>query len=68
MFFKKNLPVWERVLRTVGGLAMSVWGYSHFSGSPLGFVFAASGAITVLTGFIGFCPMCALVGRKLKSQ
>jgi hypothetical protein len=25
------------------------------------------GAITLLSGFVGFCPMCALVGRNLQA-
>ena len=28
---------------------------------------AGTGAIAILTGFVGFCPMCAVVGRKLPS-
>jgi hypothetical protein len=26
---------------------------------------AGVGAITILTGFIGFCPACAMAGRRL---
>ena len=30
----------------------------------LGSVLAASGVLTALTGLIGFCPACAMAGRK----
>jgi DUF2892 family protein len=33
----------------------------------LGYAIAAGGVIAILTGFFGFCPMCAMVGRKLPS-
>jgi len=68
MFFAKNLPVWERVLRTVFGLAMAVGALTFLPGALLGYLIAASGAFTVLTAFVGWCPMCAIAGRKLKSQ
>ena len=30
----------------------------------LGLVLATSGVLTALTGLIGFCPACAMVGHK----
>jgi len=30
----------------------------------LGLVLAASGVFTALTGQVGFCPACAMAGRK----
>jgi hypothetical protein len=32
-----------------------------------GYLIAGTGAVAILTGFFGFCPMCAMVGRKLPS-
>jgi hypothetical protein len=37
------------------------------SGLPLGYLVAGAGGVTAMTGFIGFCPMCAMVGRRLPS-
>ena len=34
---------------------------------PLAYAIAAGGAIAIITGFFGFCPMCAMAGRKLPS-
>ena len=67
MFYRKNLPAWERAMRVIAGIAMIAWGLIGFPGLPLGYGIIASGAVTILTGFFGFCPMCAMVGRKLPS-
>jgi hypothetical protein len=32
--------------------------------TPLGLVLAASGATGIVTGLFGYCPACAMVGRK----
>ena len=65
MFFIKNVPSVERGIRIAAGLGLLFWGLWTLKGSTLGYVLAATGATAVLTGFVGFCPMCAMVGRKL---
>ena len=73
MFYRKNLPGWERVMRTVGGAVMIAYGLFGIPGLPgmpgamAGYLIAGTGAVAILTGFFGFCPMCAMVGRKLPS-
>lgn len=66
MFFQKNLPLWERALRVCLGLAVVVVAFV----TPLEPVYlwsaVAAGVVFACTGFIGFCPMCAIAGRKLK--
>jgi hypothetical protein len=66
MFYVKNVPGWERVLRVIAGLAMIAWGLLGLKGLPIGYLLAGSGVLTMLTGFFGFCPMCAMAGRRLK--
>ena len=68
MLFKKNLPIWERTLRSAAGLTMTAGGLMTpgLAGSPLGYVVAAMGAMIVLTGFVGYCPACAIAGRRPK--
>jgi hypothetical protein len=61
MFYRKNLPGWERAMRVVGGAGMIA------CGTPIGYLIAAAGVVTAMTGFFGFCPMCAMVGRRLPS-
>jgi Protein of unknown function (DUF2892) len=67
MFYRKNLPGWERAVRVVAGLVLIAWGLLAFPAAPLGDAIAASGVTAMITGFFGFCPMCAMVGRKLPS-
>ena len=73
MFYRKNLPGWERVMRTVGGALMIAYGLFGMPGLPgmpgamAGYLIAGTGVVAILTGFFGFCPMCAMVGRKLPS-
>ena len=67
MFYRKNLPGWERAMRVVGGIMVIAVGLLAMPGSTIGHVIAAAGAVAIATGFFGFCPMCAMVGRRLPS-
>ena len=64
MFYVKNLPVWERWGRGLFGLMLGAAGAAIFGNSAIGWVLLAIGAVALSTGFVGFCPFCALVGRK----
>jgi hypothetical protein len=64
MFYVKNVPTWERVLRVLAGLAVVAWSVMALGGL-WGTVAALSAAGLVLSGLVGFCPACAMVGRKL---
>lgn len=64
MFYVKNVPNWERALRVVAGL-IAVWTGIAVLGGMWGMALAASAAGIVGSGLFGFCPMCALVGRRL---
>jgi hypothetical protein len=68
MLFRKNLPIWERALRSVAGVSMFAGGLfaPGLAGSPAGYIIAAAGVMTLLTGFVGYCPACAFAGRRLK--
>lgn len=70
MLYRKNLPGWERAARVIAGLAMIACGFfgPGLAGTPVGLILWGAGAMTVLTGFIGFCPACAMVGRKLPAS
>jgi Protein of unknown function (DUF2892) len=68
MLYAKNLPRWEQALRVVLGLALLLAAFKWITGSVFGVPFSwlagATGAIMIGTGFVGFCPMCAMVGRR----
>ena len=67
MFYVKNVPTWERIVRVIAGLAAIVAGYS-LVGGMWGTLIAVSAAGIVGSGLFGFCPMCAMVGRRLEQK
>ena len=60
----KNVPNWERALRVLAGLGGVALGLLALDGTA-GLLVAASGAGLAGTGLMGFCPACALAGRRL---
>ncbi|MBI3432467.1 MAG: DUF2892 domain-containing protein [Hydrogenophilales bacterium] len=67
MFYVKNLPGWERWLRVGGGVVMAVYALMSVAGI-VGGLLVAAGIGTALSGVLGFCPMCALAGRRLAKR
>ena len=63
MFYRKNLFAWEQLSRLVAGAAMIAGGLIYLPGW-LGYTIAAAGAFAAITGVFGYCPACAMVGRK----
>lgn len=67
MFYRKNIYGWEQVLR----VAVSA-GVVAFAGMKLNGVVSiaviASAVGFAITGFVGWCPACAMVGRRLKTK
>jgi len=64
MWYMKNVPGWERVLRVAVGVVaagLAVW----LVPGTRGWVLGASALGLSVSGLVGFCPMCALVGRRL---
>ena len=62
MFYQKNLPLRERVLRVLAGsIAIAVTLSLSLNGWLSALLIASA---FLFFGFIGFCPMCALAGRK----
>lgn len=64
MGFNRNVPGWERALRAFAGLTLLIVAVLL----PLtGWALAAAlaiGAALVVTALAGFCPACAMVGRR----
>lgn len=67
MWYAKNVPGWERLVRIGAGLGVAVGGVLLL-GRVVGWLVAASAAGIVVSGLVGFCPACAMVGRRLKDQ
>jgi uncharacterized protein (DUF983 family) len=68
MFYQKNLPLWERVLRVLAGAIVIAVTLSSSLAGWLSALIIASAVAFLFFGFIGFCPACALVGRKLDAK
>jgi Protein of unknown function (DUF2892) len=65
-FFVKNVPSAERAVRLLLGAASVAFGVA--TGGTFGWLVLASGVVFTATGLFGFCPMCALAGRRLASK
>lgn len=68
MFYAKNLPNWERTLRVIMGIMSLAYAGMNWGTSGLAVGMGIMGAILAMTGMVGFCPMCAMVGRKLNKE
>ena len=68
MFYRKNVGSKERWTRLLGGALIIACSLTQLGATPLGLILAASGAFTVLTGLFGYCPACAVVGRRTLEQ
>ncbi len=64
LYFKTNLPGWERTLRVAMGVIVAVMAYQFAPGALAGWIGIGMGIMLAVTGFVGFCPMCAMVGRR----
>ena len=66
MFYRKNMPGAERIARLIAGIVMIACGLIGLKGLPVGYVVAGVGIVSLLTGFVGYCPACAVAGRRLR--
>jgi hypothetical protein len=64
-YWKRNLPALERALRVGGGLALLGAALWLMPEGGARWIAAAAGACGALSGVVGWCPMCALAGRRL---
>ena len=64
MWYVKNLPLWERGLRFLAAALMGSCAW-HYGLNPVGIGFGAAGVVAALTAVVGYCPMCAMAGRRL---
>ncbi|MGJ0394084.1 MAG: YgaP family membrane protein [Methylocystis sp.] len=66
MFYVKNLPNWERAMRLVMGLVLIAIAIVYLGKAAMGYGAGAMGVMAAMSGMMGFCPACALAGRRLK--
>ena len=65
MLYVKNVPTWERIVRVMMGLVLIAASLAYFGFTPLGWGVGLMGAMALMSGLLGFCPACAMVGRRL---
>jgi hypothetical protein len=65
MLYRKNVGSMEAWGRVLLGALIVAGSLMQLGTTPLGLALAASGVFTALTGLFGYCPACAMVGRKL---
>ena len=65
MLYVKNVPPAERVIRVLMGIGLLVAAVMWLGVNAKGFIVGAMGMMAALSGLVGWCPMCAMVGRKL---
>lgn len=68
MLYVKNVPGWERALRIVMGLALMGGALNWLGLSTAGWVVGATGMMAAISGLFGYCPLCAMAGRKLPAK
>ena len=64
MLYRKNMGSKESWARVIGGASIAACSLTQIGLTPLGSALALSGVLTALTGLVGFCPACAMAGRK----
>ena len=66
MFYRKNLYRWEQLLRVLVSLALVAWGIYAW-GILWAYLAVVVGVVLLVTGLVGWCPMCAAFGKTLKT-
>lgn len=64
--YAKNLPAWERIARIA--LSAAAVAYGLALPGPWSWGVAASAITFAVTGLFGFCPACAMMGRRPVKQ
>ncbi len=57
----------DRAIRVFAGIAaifVALLGLGLLNGEPAGIVVAAVGVVSLVTGFVGFCPAYAILGVR----
>lgn len=61
-----NEAGWDRILRVIGGILLLALGFGGVAVGTLGLVFKIIGALLLVTGLVGYCPVYALLKVKTR--
>ena len=67
MFFRKNLPFWERTARFAAAALIGLCA-ARYSGTVTGWVLGVGGLTFAATALVGFCPFCGFSNRRLDTS
>jgi hypothetical protein len=68
MLYVKNVPPAERIIRVLMGVGLLVAAVLWLGPNAKGWIVGAMGMMAAMSGLVGWCPMCAMVGRKLDAN
>jgi hypothetical protein len=51
----------DRIIRVIAGIALLVLFFAHVVSGGLGIVLVVIGAVLLITGVVGFCPLYAIM-------
>ena len=67
LYLKRNLNGFERIARLAVALCLAVVAYHYVPTGWLALTAYATAVVVAGTAIVGFCPACAMVGRKSSS-
>jgi hypothetical protein len=64
MLYRRNVGSKESLVRVLAGALVAGGALARFGVAPTGLALAGAGLAAALTGLVGWCPACALAGRR----
>jgi DUF2892 family protein len=68
MWYVKNVPTVERVIRLISGLVLLGGAVAWMGPTASGWIMGSLGTAAAVSGLVGWCPMCAMLVRKPASK
>ncbi|RSZ30522.1 YgaP family membrane protein [Variovorax beijingensis] len=65
---KRNVPSWERAVRLCLGVFAALGAFYLLPAGTLRMLGLAVAGMLAATAIVGFCPACAMLGRKAAGQ
>ncbi|SDH79926.1 DUF2892 domain-containing protein [Variovorax sp. OV700] len=61
---KRNIPAWERAIRLCLGVIAALGAFYYLPPGVLRALGVATAGMLGATAVVGFCPACAMLGRR----
>lgn len=68
MFYNKNVPGPERIVRILAGAMALVFAAMNWGDSAIAVGSGLMGFMLAMSGFVGYCPICHMAGRDPLEQ